>query len=396
MKKLTLVLTYLLTYLLLLLILSGCSNSDGGTVYHPVEEYLPHHELINKSAADIPEHEKSGLEASIQKLQESRKLFTIGEFTNGNVDYFGNIMDVDSDSDGNIYFLDDRTFRIRAYDKYGEMIGIFGGRQGRGPTDLFMPRAIHVDGNGFVYVAEGFFQVKVLTLAENGIELHKIIEIPDVTPADICTMNDELFVRSIAIDPSCRDSLDYKTIHVYSSTTGEYKRSFGEIYNSPRNRVNRMMSRDGRIECIEEKNLVITTFFRFGYVYAYGINGNLKWATKLLPFQDMETTEEVRQGIGRSWSLGVVGSYISTLSKYNEDLIMIQTITNEAGQSRQRPNLNTHFIHSDSGKTFAVFENYVIPWTLHFSHGRYFVKAVGDTSRSGIELDVFEIQNKSN
>jgi hypothetical protein len=168
MKKLTLV----FTYLLLLLILIGCSkNSDGGTVYHPVEEYLPHHELINKSAADIPDHEKSALETSIQKLQESRKLFTIGEFTNGNIDYFGNILDVGSDSDGNIYFLDDKTFRIRAYNKYGEMIGIFGGRQGRGPTDLFMPTAIHVDEDGLIYVTEAFFQIKVLILTEKGIEV---------------------------------------------------------------------------------------------------------------------------------------------------------------------------------------------------------------------------------
>lgn len=149
-----------------------------------------------------------------------------------------------------------------------------------------------------------------------------------------------------------------------------------------------MISRDGRIECIEEKNLVITTFHRFGYVYAYDINGDLEWAIKLEPFQNLETTEEVRQGRIQRWSVGLIGSYVSVLSNYHDELIMVQTITNEADQ---RPKLTTLFLHPDNGKTIAVYEDYEIPWTLNYSDDRYFVKVVDD---SKIELDVYGISKE--
>jgi hypothetical protein len=70
---------------------------------------------------------------------------SIGNETDDNY-LFYTVLDIDVDSDNNIYVVDERNFRIQEFDKSGKYLRTIG-RKGQGPGEFELPIGITVDNN---------------------------------------------------------------------------------------------------------------------------------------------------------------------------------------------------------------------------------------------------------
>jgi len=375
----------LFIYSFFLLVIGNCSkiNKDASEISHPVKEYMPHfNEIIQSGKTDGI---NSIFPAMVSRIEQGQKLFTIGAKSGKQVEIFGDITDLATDSEENIYILDQRSTSIRKYSPEGELLTFYGGTAGRGPTDLFRPSDIALDDNDNIYVADGFNYIKILKSTENGIEYKGAIQTPKIIPSDLCILNDRLYLRTIAENKSITDSLVYNLVHVYSLEDHTYQGAFGDLYQSPRIRTNRRISgRRAKLACIESTNTIVYTFDSLGYLYGYSPEGKFKWATELVPFTGSQIEETVQGGIDVKWSFNIHGTKINSIQAFQDKHIVAQGWHT---QEDSEPQLLSYILSAKNGQ--GIFVKQTLPYLVNINQDHFFV-AKADTT---ISVDIFEFRD---
>ena len=94
----------------------------------------------------------------------------IGELESEDENYLlFEVLDVNLDSEGNIYVVDAGNFRVQKYDPEGKYLATYG-RKGQGPGEFGFPRTIDLDSDGNMYIYDQF-KGRILVLSQDGTEL---------------------------------------------------------------------------------------------------------------------------------------------------------------------------------------------------------------------------------
>lgn len=365
------------------IIILGCANNkDQGEVYHPKKEYMPDYELIKAMMEADPDKNISTIKTKLTQQRDTA--FSIGVKSEKQVELFGDVTDLDTDAAGNIYILDDKTFSIRKYNNLGVLIAVHGGKQGKGPGDLFKPMAFEVTDEGIIYVADTFNRVTVLKSDEKSIEYLATIDTPKIMASDICIIEDELFLRAVGNNKESSEVSNNKIVQVYSLKTHEYLYGIGDMYNSGRIGTDlRLSSGFSKIGCIPSAKTVVVAYEFFPFLYGYSAKGELKWVVELNPFRQQEVIEVVSDGIDMKWTFKTDGDVITSIQDLQyEDYFLVQVIRNE---KKSAPKTLSYILSSKNGK--GIFLDDQVPWLLKKDANFSFIKEVND----GIGVTVIHI-----
>ena len=99
---------------------------------------------------------------------------------------FGQIEDVDVDSDGNIVVLDRRSYTVSWFASDGRFLGVVG-REGDGPAEFRGPEGMAVGPNNHIYVLDApNRRVLVFVLSDDGPVAARALSVVPVFASDIC------------------------------------------------------------------------------------------------------------------------------------------------------------------------------------------------------------------
>jgi hypothetical protein len=128
---------------------------------------------------------------------------------------FGALEDVAADGRGNLYILDSQALAVRVFTREGRFVEEVG-RPGRGPGELFLPKALAVDASGRLYVLDaGDRRVSVYRPVGGRHRYWESFRL-DFFAQDLCLRGDRLYVLGVRGDAS---------IHEYTRS-GRRLRSF--------------------------------------------------------------------------------------------------------------------------------------------------------------------------
>ncbi|MTI88401.1 MAG: hypothetical protein FH748_10570 [Balneolaceae bacterium] len=321
----------LLFIVLCSLFFSNCLDNENKELHHPIDSYMPDYKKAVSTDDEGYQIADVVIDSVLGFFQSSEKQFQLGGTTSH--DLLGNVKDLTTDSSGNIYILDNRTYSIRKYDSGGNLLKIYGGVQGRGPNDLFRPIAVDVSSESVLYQSDYPHPFKAYDVSEDKLDFLQTYEPKNIITTDFCLMNDEVYVRSLAENPNVEDSLVYNLIHVFSQSDIEFITAFGDMYNSPRLKTNKRLSGglNGKVACIENTNTIVYTFESFNYLYATDQKGELKWVANLSSLTPFQSIEKVHNGQTRGWRFRYKGDRITTINQVNSDYILVQAIRNKEG-----------------------------------------------------------------
>lgn len=375
---------FLLTFFTVLLLSNNCSrnNKNSSVINHPVREYIPHKEKIipTKTSATNNAHHSQFL----SKLNKADRLFSIGSNRGKRVEVLGDVTALAIDSSQNIYLLDQRTSSIKKYNSKGKLLSIFGGKQGRGPSDLFRPTDIEIGKNGKIYIADAFNYIKILKSTNNGIEYSGAFPTPEIIPTDICILNDKIYIRTLSQNKNRSDSLIFNLVHVYSLKNKNYEMAFGDLYNSPRTRGNNMLSGGlyPEIACLESSETIVYTFEHFNFVYGYTPNGKLKWISELTPFNSREIIETVKREKDIKWEFKGNGAKVTSAFSLGPKSLLVQAVSNSKDDNTI---MSSYIINPNTGDGFYFGD--FLPWIIEINDDYVYVKNIGNN----VSVDVLQL-----
>ncbi len=157
-------------------------------------------------------------EAPTDKFLTLEKTAEIG-ISEGDENYiFGSINDVEVDSLGNIYVLDQKMSRVTKFDEKRKFIHKFG-KKGQGPGEFEFPEAMVLDSERMIYVLSS---ERILEFDENGRFIHQF-------PINFYGIDIAIDAEGnlILLGPS-----ENKIFHVYDKK-GNHLYSFGEGFEIP-------------------------------------------------------------------------------------------------------------------------------------------------------------------
>lgn len=359
-----------------LIIIYSCTKSDSNSdaapisinnnLDHPIRTYMPEwqnmYTISNEMLNDI--------HLNTDEIKKYKHTFSIGNNPDTILDFFGDITDIASDSENNIYILDDRIPVIKKFSPSGNLISMTSGNRGRGPNDLFEPKSIAVTGDGKrIFVADRFNEIKIFNSVDENIIYSNSFFTPEMIANDMCIIENELFIRSLGIT----SSETYHLIHVYSLNNYNHIRSFGDIYNSPRLNTNLTLSANGKIGCNTKSKTISYTFQFFPYIYTYTTTGSFNWVTELFPFTQMKLNETVTNGNTISWEFDYQGSRIESIQPFLNDNLIVTIITNYNDQPVDISNFILSF--NDGRGMHLEDSNY---WVLHSYRNYLYTKNINN------------------
>ena len=222
--------------------LGTCEPRNRYETIHPTPRNLP--------AADapvlVPDSLPTGLASTTlldwiharDQLVNARTELRLGELsTDGGEgpEVFGFIWDVEMDAAGNIYVLDVDYREVRVFDSAGRYVEGFG-RSGDGPEQFRAPSRMELLDNGLLVVSDRGNQLKVFAKSQAGYRHSTTIRAP-VTPEDLCSVRDRLFVSGWRSDGNA-------VVHEIATHSHGSDRSFGSGYEA-RNELVRGQLSDG-------------------------------------------------------------------------------------------------------------------------------------------------------
>jgi hypothetical protein len=129
-------------------------------------------------------------------------------------------------------------------------------------------------------------RLRRLTLQGDSLRISRISLLP-TTPYDFCALGDTIYSlqRKRGVDAS----IDVMT------WSGDRLRPFGEGYRAINTMVRAEVDR-ARLECVEERQLVLLALVFVPEVYAYGTDGDVRWIARLDPFVPTAILEDGKSG----------------------------------------------------------------------------------------------------
>jgi hypothetical protein len=304
---------------------------------HPDESLIPH---LNQVAINFIYNEIANANESSQRrytavqseLSQFQNSIQIGKETGGKGDILGRIVDVETDSMNNIYVLDQSLNQILVYNQVGDYLYEIG-RSGKGPGEFQNPIDIEIDQNDILYVADRYFRLSVFKKIDRQFVYDKTIQL-EHSPDQICIIDKNLFYRAVGLNKNMENSYEQFVVHKISLRDGSLIKSFGKTYQSNVLLVSNQLS-DGNLLCDSKNEIVVITYDSTPYFFAFDLDGELQWVTKINSFRQREIREIYENSVPgiKFVGDGNIFDSIQKLQKFGSDFIIGQMISRPSGRN---------------------------------------------------------------
>ena len=251
---------------------------------HPTPENIP--EVADPRFILRADRESTFIdEASYERI-------TIGVEDGELHEMFGEVVDLALPGDGTVLVLDRRNSEVRVFDYGGALLTTFGG-PGNGPGEFQKrPYKISSGDQGRAAFALDEFGESVTAFGrlDPSTFTPKMIFRTGLLAHNGCAMNGHYWVYGY--NPAF-DGVLHKFTY-----GGERVASFLEYYQSPRELVTHLMSRNGLLACSEAHGIVAMSRFNAPVVTGYLENGEVAWRVKIADFDQVRWAESAGQPWG--------------------------------------------------------------------------------------------------
>lgn len=232
---------------------------------------------------------------------------------------FGLLGGVAAARDGTIYVNDWTENTIRAFDSGGRHIGSFG-RRGRGPGEFVNPLMLVHDGDSTLYASQKPFGITELHAIGGEMRFRRTFA-TGIDANKLCMLGDSLLAVGW---------MDGKLLHLFGGD-GKFARSFGEgwardTFPAVREVMNRTQA---HVHCDPTNDRVVLAQLSGPLVRAYGLDGRLKWETRLPDYRYMLTLAD-----GKAYSLVYGGDGTALLADIGNDRLLLQVVRVDMTRSR--------------------------------------------------------------
>lgn len=275
-----------------LLTIAACRNSESeysavAGLSHPSPTALPHDSLlVGEIRMTIEESPPLELAGDIQLLRNAREFNWIGEEDSEAGYVFGEITDVFVTDIGEVYVLDGMNAVIKVFNKGGSTQSVLG-RAGQGPSEFQGPVGVAQIVDGRIAVVSSFRNIKILDVTSEHLREEVSLAV-DFSPTGVCVVSDRIIVQGVDIME------DGAILHAFAKD-GSFLQSFGQTYKS-NNPIVRWEMSDGPFACSDESSTILMVPYKVPVVYAYDIDGNIRWMTRIAEMMPEPVVEVVVDG----------------------------------------------------------------------------------------------------
>ena len=339
----------------LLLVTTAKAAGRNGTfvqqVRHPTEENIPsRNELASYVGLESVSAEDRSLRAAAEWLSGANEVLRIGVSDGELYEIFGDIEDVAVNGSGDIFVLDYQHKMVFVYHSDGSFKHSIGG-PGAGPGEFEFPRAIGIDDQDRVIVADSKLRLSIFNPHEGAFALRPTLTLA-YSPKDMCIGDGMIFLSGAWHEQEGR------YVHSYT-IDGEHVRSFGELYKSSVPLFRQGLSY-GPMSCGKEAESVQYMFGWLPVIQNYSKTGERRWTSM---FSDFDPSGVVSYGDSevryedRDKPFDIVGNIVAASA--NHVLVQIKHVTPESREARlPYDRINTYVFALNSGDGVYVGDRF--------------------------------------
>ena len=332
----------------LLLVTTSEAAGRNGTfvrqVRHPTGDNIPsRNELASYVGLESVSTEDRSLRAAAEWLSGANEVLSIGVSDGELYEMFGQIEDVAVNEDGDIFVLDYQHKMVFVYQGDGSFKHSIGG-PGAGPGEFEFPKAIGVDDQDRVIVADSKLRISIFDPHDGAFALKSTLTLA-YSPKDMC-IGDEMIYLSGAWHEQ-----EGHYVHSYT-IEGEHIRSFGELYKSSVPLFRQGLSY-GPLSCGKEAESVQYMFGWLPVIHNYSKTGERRWMSMIADFDPSGVVSygasEVRYE-DKDKPFDTVSNIVAASA--NHVLVQIKHITPESREARlpyERISTYVFALHSGDG-----------------------------------------------
>ena len=289
------------------------------------------------------------LERLAARLRSLERTDSIGTFDGPVTTVLGRIRDVDVDSAGRVFVLDNSFQMVRVFDNSGAPLFTIGS-EGSGPLDFRSTWSAWVEDDSTIAVVDGVLGTKYLTTtSRTKVALQRVVPLATSVTGG-CGANGLLYTYLTGSLPTARQ----QTVVLVTDKAGRTVMTFGQAYQSESSLVRGVMS-EGTLACLADGSSV-HALSKLPFVRFHDANGRARWTTR---FSDFVVGHEVYEPDenGR-WAIGIDPkradhSYIRRLTPIGARHILVQISTSDLRSMMNRlewKSLDTYLLDAASGK----------------------------------------------
>lgn len=211
--------------------------------------------------------------AGVQALEAAlgEPVLDLGVDTGPDELVFGHIVDVASGPGGAVLVLDGQHRRLSAFGPEGGFLGQVG-RAGEGPGEFLAPMGVEVVGEDILVFDAGLARVQRFHLDDERLRFVDSVRLP-AGARGFCAIDDLLVTFGYS---------QGELVHLFTPE-GEHLRSFGAPFHE--DPVIAPLATNGHVRCVGgDAPTVVLVPMNFPTVYAYGLDGTLRWSAELPGF----------------------------------------------------------------------------------------------------------------
>ncbi|MXY08368.1 MAG: 6-bladed beta-propeller [Rhodothermaceae bacterium] len=323
---------------------AGRNGTSVQQVRHPTEENIPsRNELASYVGLESVSTEDRSLRAAAEWLSGANEVLRIGVSDGELYEMFGDIEDVAVNRDGDIFVLDFQHKKVFVYNSDGSFKHSIGG-PGAGPGEFEFPRAIGIDDQDRVIVADSKLRISIFDPHDGAFALNSTLTLA-YSPKDMCIGDGMIYLSGAWHEQESR------YVHSYT-IDGEHVRSFGELYESSVPLFIQGLSY-GPLSCGKEAESVQYMFGWLPVIHNYSKTGERRWTSMLADFDPSGVVSygdsEVRYE-DQDKAFDTVSNIVAASA--NHVIVQIKHITPESREARlpyDRINTYVFALHSGDG-----------------------------------------------
>ena len=323
---------------------AGRNSAFVQQVRHPTEENIPsRNELASYVGLESVSTEDRSLRAAAEWLSGANEVLRIGVSDGELYEMFGDIEDVAVNGDGDIFVLDFQHKKVFVYSSDGTFKHSVGG-PGAGPGEFEFPKAIGIDDQDRVIVADSKLRISIFDRHDGAFALNSTHTLA-YSPKDMCIGDGVIYLSGAWHEQESR------YVHSYT-IDGEHVRSFGELYESSVPLFSQGLSY-GPLSCGKEAESVQYMFGWLPVIHNYSKTGERRWTSMLADFDPSGVVSygdsEVRYE-NQDEAFDTVSNIVAASA--NHVIVQIKHITPESREKRlpyDRINTYVFALHSGDG-----------------------------------------------
>ncbi len=299
------------------------------------------------------------LDAFAARLRRMVRVDSIGTYDGPQATVLGRIRDVDVDSSGRIFMLDNAFQMVRVFERNGDPAFNFGS-EGSGPLDFRSPWSGWVENDSTFAVVDAVLGTKYITSTDRArVSLQRVVPSTAAVTGG-CGANGLLYTYMTTALPVGNA---YPVIRV-SDRAGRTIRSFGSAYDAESGLVRGVMS-EGTVACMPD-GASIHALSKLPFVRYFNRNGQASWTARFNAFVIGHETYEP-DGNGR-WAIGIDPeradhSYVRRITPVGNRFALVQVSSSTLESMidrREWMKLDTYVLDVASGKGQFVSDRFPV------------------------------------